>query len=62
MKRVVLTVGLIFASILSYIAVGQVTTPECVLNSGNVIVIPAWVPHGFEMLEETGWYEVHGPG
>ncbi|HEY5622629.1 MAG TPA: cupin domain-containing protein [Gammaproteobacteria bacterium] len=43
-------------------ASGYVGTIEYVLNPGDVIVIPAWVPHGFEALENTVWYEVHGPG
>jgi quercetin dioxygenase-like cupin family protein len=43
-------------------ASGYVGTIEYVLNPGDIIVIPSWVPHGFEALEDTVWYEVHGPG
>ncbi len=43
-------------------ASGFVGTIEYILEPGNIIVIPAWVPHGFEALEDTVWYEVHGPG
>jgi len=43
-------------------ASGYVGTIEYILEPGDIIVIPAWVPHGFEALEDTVWYEVHGPG
>ena len=43
-------------------ASGYVGTIEYILEPGDIIVIPAWAPHGFEALEETVWYEVHGPG
>lgn len=43
-------------------ASGYVGTLEYVLNPGDIIVIPAWVAHGLEALEDTVWYEVHGPG
>ena len=44
------------------LASGYVGTIEYILEPGDIIVIPAWTPHGFEALEETVWYEVHGPG
>ena len=43
-------------------ASGYVGTIEYILEPGDIIVIPAWAPHGFEALEDTVWYEVHGPG
>jgi quercetin dioxygenase-like cupin family protein len=43
-------------------ASGYVGTIECILEPGDIIVIPAWAPHGFEAFEDTVWYEVHGPG
>ena len=43
-------------------ASGYVGTIEYILEPGDIIVIPSWVPHGFQMLEDTVWYEVHGPG
>lgn len=43
-------------------ASGYVGTIEYILEPGDIIVIPAWVSHGFEALEDTVWYEVHGPG
>jgi quercetin dioxygenase-like cupin family protein len=43
-------------------AEGYVGTIEYILEPGEIIVIPAWVPHGFTALVDTVWYEVHGPG
>jgi quercetin dioxygenase-like cupin family protein len=43
-------------------AEGFVGTIEYILEPGDVIVIPAWVAHGFTALVDTVWYEVHGPG
>jgi quercetin dioxygenase-like cupin family protein len=43
-------------------ASGYVGTIEYLLDPGDIIVIPAWTPHGFEALEDTVWYEIHGPG
>ncbi len=43
-------------------ASGYDGTIEYILEPGDIIVIPAWAPHGFEALEDTVWYEVHGPG
>lgn len=43
-------------------ASGYVGTTEYILDPGDIIVIPAWTPHGFETLQDTVWYEVHGPG
>jgi quercetin dioxygenase-like cupin family protein len=44
------------------LASGYAGTIEYILKPGDIIVIPAWTPHGFEALEDTVWYEVHGPG
>jgi len=41
---------------------GYVGTIEYLLEPGDIIVIPSWVQHGFEALEDTVWFEVHGPG
>ena len=43
-------------------AEGYVGTIEYILEPGDIIVIPAWVAHGFTALVDTVWYEVHGPG
>jgi quercetin dioxygenase-like cupin family protein len=43
-------------------ASGYVGTIEYILDPGDIIVIPAWAAHGFRALEDTVWYEVHGPG
>ncbi len=43
-------------------ASGYVGTTEYILKPGDIIVIPAWTPHGFDALEDTVWFEVHGPG
>ena len=29
---------------------------------GDVLVIPAWVPHQMVAIEDSSWTEVHGPG
>ena len=44
------------------LASGYVGTIEYILEPGDIIVIPAWTPHGFEAVEDTVWFEVHGPG
>ena len=43
-------------------ASGYVGTIEYILEPGDIIVIPAWTRHGFEAVEDTVWFEVHGPG
>ncbi len=43
-------------------ASGYVGTIEYILEPGNIIVIPAWTRYGFEAVEDTVWFEVHGPG
>ena len=44
------------------LASGYAGTIEYILEPGDIIVIPAWTPHGFEALEDTVWFEIHGPG
>ena len=29
---------------------------------GDVLVIPAWIPHQMVAIEDSAWTEVHGPG
>ena len=35
---------------------------EFILETGDVVVIPAWVEHSYEALEDTLTYEASGPG
>ena len=41
---------------------GYVGTMEYILEPGDIIVIPAWTRYGFEAVEGTVWFEVHGTG
>ena len=35
---------------------------EFLLEAGDVVIIPAWVEHGYEALEDSVTYEAAGPG
>lgn len=35
---------------------------EYEVGEGDVLVIPAWVPHQMVAIEDSSWTEVHGPG
>lgn len=39
-----------------------VSDDEYILDKEDILIIPAWVPHHFEALEDSRWIEVHGPG
>lgn len=32
------------------------------VGAGDVLIVPAYVPHQFVALEDSTWTEVHGPG
>lgn len=35
---------------------------EYIMEPGDVVVFPAWVPHNLTALEDSVWYESHGAG
>lgn len=35
---------------------------EYEVGAGDVIIVPAYVPHQFVAVEDSTWTEVHGPG
>jgi quercetin dioxygenase-like cupin family protein len=35
---------------------------EVIMEAGDVAIIPAWVDHGYEALEDTVTFEAAGPG
>ena len=35
---------------------------EYELGAGDILIIPSYVPHHFEAIEDATWTEVHGPG
>ena len=32
------------------------------MRPGDILIIPSYMPHHFEAIEESTWTEVHGPG
>ena len=35
---------------------------EYVVGPDDILIIPSYVPHQFEAIEDATWTEVHGPG
>ena len=35
---------------------------EYVVGPNDILIIPSYVPHHFEAIEDATWTEVHGPG
>ena len=35
---------------------------EYVVGPDDILIIPSYVPHHFEAIEDATWTEVHGPG
>lgn len=35
---------------------------EYVVGPGDILIIPAYIPHYVEAIEDSTWTEVHGPG
>ena len=35
---------------------------EYEVDEGDVLIIPAWIPHQMVTIEDSSWTEVHGPG
>jgi len=32
------------------------------VGPGDILIIPSYIPHHFEALQDAAWTEVHGPG
>lgn len=48
--------------ILSGLVKAYVGDDEYILNKEDMLIVPSYIPHHFEALEDSRWIEVHGPG